>query len=118
MKELICIKCPKGCHLRVDDENGYTVTGNSCERGEEYGKKELTNPTRVLTSTVKVTGSLHRRVSVKSAGELPRGLMEQAVRLLDHVQLQAPVAIGDVVLENVLGTGIDIVATANRPVVS
>ena len=118
MKELICIKCPKGCHLRVDEENGFTVTGNSCERGEEYGNKELTNPTRVLPSPVKVTGSLHRRVSVKSAGELPRGLMEQAVRLLDRVQLQAPVAIGDVVLENVLGTGIDIVATANRPTIS
>ena len=118
MKELICIKCPKGCHLHVDDENGYAVTGNSCERGAEYGKKELTNPTRVLTSTVKVTGSLHRRVSVKSLGELPRGLLEEAVRLLDPIELTAPVHIGDVVIANILNTGIDIVATANRPALS
>ena len=58
MTELICIVCPKGCHLKVDEENGYRVTGNSCKRGEEYGKKELTNPTRVITSTVRVTGGL------------------------------------------------------------
>ena len=56
MTELICIVCPKGCHLKVDEENGYAVTGNSCEKGAAYGKKELTNPTRVVTSTVRVEG--------------------------------------------------------------
>ena len=50
MKELICIVCPKGCHLRVDEDNGYAVTGNGCPRGAEYGKIELTHPTRVVTS--------------------------------------------------------------------
>ena len=118
MKELICIKCPKGCHLHVDDENGYAVTGNSCERGAEYGKKELTNPTRVLTSTVKVTGSLHRRVSVKSLGELPRALLEKKKKINKKKKLTAPVHIGDVVIANILNTGIDIVATANRPALS
>ena len=53
MKELICIVCPQGCHLKVDEENGCAVTGNSCPRGAEYGKAELTHPTRVVTSTVK-----------------------------------------------------------------
>ena len=53
MKELICIVCPKGCHLKVDEENGCAVTGNGCPRGAEYGKSELLHPTRVLTSTVK-----------------------------------------------------------------
>ena len=56
MKELICIVCPKGCHLRVDEDNGYAVTGNGCPRGAEYGKIELTHPTRVVTSTVKLPG--------------------------------------------------------------
>ncbi len=56
MKELICIVCPKGCHLRVDEDNGYAVTGNGCPRGAEYGKIELTHPTRVVTSTVKCRG--------------------------------------------------------------
>lgn len=56
MKELICIVCPKGCHLKVDEENGYAVTGNTCLKGEEYGKNELLNPMRVVTSTVKAEG--------------------------------------------------------------
>ena len=56
MKELICIVCPRGCHLKVDEEHGWAVSGNSCEKGAEYGKIELTNPTRVITSTVEVAG--------------------------------------------------------------
>ena len=56
MKELICIVCPKGCRLTVDEFNGYKVTGNACQRGAAYGYKELTNPTRVLTTTVKIQG--------------------------------------------------------------
>ena len=57
MTELICIGCPRGCHLKVDEQNGYAVSGNSCPVGAEYGKNELTNPTRVLTSTVRITGA-------------------------------------------------------------
>ena len=72
MKELICIVCPKGCHLKVDEENGYAVTGNSCPRGAEYGKKELVNPTRVITSTVRVEGGTLRRVSVKTSSDIPK----------------------------------------------
>ena len=56
MKDLICIMCPKGCHLKVDEEHGYTVTGNRCPRGAEYGHNELKNPTRVITSTVPPAG--------------------------------------------------------------
>ena len=57
MKELICIVCPNGCHLKVDEENGYNVTGNKCERGAEYGKAELLHPVRVVTSTVRIEGA-------------------------------------------------------------
>lgn len=111
MTELICIVCPKGCHLKVDEENGYAVTGNSCEKGAAYGKKELTNPTRVVTSTVRVEGGDKRRVSVKTNRDIPKGKMMEAAALLDSVILTAPVHIGDVVLENILGTGADFVAT-------
>lgn len=111
MTELICIVCPKGCHLKVDEENGYSVTGNSCEKGAAYGKKELTNPTRVVTSTVRVDGGEKRRVSVKTNRDIPKGKMLEAVALLDTVCLTAPVHIGDVVLEDILGTGADFVAT-------
>lgn len=111
MTELICIVCPKGCHLKVDEENGYAVTGNSCEKGAAYGKKELTNPTRVVTSTVRVDGGEKRRVSVKTNRDIPKGKMLEAVALLNTVCLTAPVHIGDVVLEDILGTGADFVAT-------
>ena len=57
MKELICIVCPNGCHLKVDEENGYNVTGNKCERGAEYGKAELLYPMRMVTSTVRIEGA-------------------------------------------------------------
>lgn len=115
MKELICIVCPKGCHLRVDEENGYAVTGNACPRGAQYGRTELVNPTRVLTSTVCVEGALHRRCPVKTNGAIPKGKMMDVMRALDGVCLQAPVALGQVVIANVCGTGADIVATCAAP---
>ncbi len=111
MKELICIVCPKGCHLSVDENDNYKVTGNSCPRGEEYGAAELKNPVRVLTSTVVLTGSSHRRLPVKTDAPLPKPLMFQAVRLLNDVRVSAPVRVGDTVLQNILGTGISFVAT-------
>ena len=111
MKELICIVCPKGCHLKVDEENGCAVTGNGCPRGAEYGKSELLHPTRVLTSTVKVQGGLHRRLPVKTSASIPKGMLFEVMRTLDNVQLTAPVAAGQVVVPNVLGTGADIIAT-------
>lgn len=110
MKELICIVCPKGCHLKVDEENGYTVTGNSCPRGAEYGKIELVNPTRVITSTVAVTGGAHPRCPVKTSQPIPKGLIFEAMRTLDGLELKAPVRLGQVVVENVCGTGADFVA--------
>lgn len=111
MKNLICIVCPKGCHLQVDEDNGYAVTGNSCPRGAEYGKTELLHPTRVLTSTVRVDGGLHRRLPVKTTAPIPKELMFEAMNALNGVTLTAPVTVGQVVIANLLGTGVDVVAT-------
>lgn len=113
MKELICIVCPRGCHLKVDEENGFTVTGNACPRGVEYAKAELTNPTRVVTSTVRCEGGAYPRCPVKTAAPVPKGKIADVMRALDAVTLTAPVAVGQVVLENVCGTGVDVVATRN-----
>ena len=110
MKNLICIVCPKGCHLQVDEDNGYAVTGNSCPRGAEYGKTELLHPTRVLTSTVRVDGGLHRRLPVKTTAPIPKELLFQAMEALNGVTLTAPVTVGQVVIANLLGTGVDVVA--------
>ena len=111
MKEIICIVCPKGCHLAVDEDNGCAVSGNACPRGAEYGKIELTNPTRVVCSTVRVAGAHLRRCPVKTDRPIPKGLIFQAMAALDGVELNAPVRVGQIVIRNVCGTGADFVAT-------
>ena len=111
MRELVCIVCPKGCRLHVDEENEYKVTGNSCPRGEAYGREECTNPTRVVTSTVAVAGGAHPRCPVKTNRPVPKDRMCDVVRALDGLVIPAPVALGQVIVENVCGTGADIVAT-------
>lgn len=111
MKELICIVCPRGCHLQVDENNGYSVSGNACERGAEYGHKELTAPTRVITSTVKIEGAAYSRCPVKTDIPVPKGVIFEAMKLLDGVTLKAPVAVGDKVLENILGTEASFIVT-------
>lgn len=110
MKELICIVCPNGCHLQVDEENGYQVTGNTCPRGEAYGRNELLHPTRVLTGTVRLHGAALARCPVKTAGAIPKEKLLDAARALCAVDAAAPVRRGDVVLANVCGTGVDVVA--------
>ena len=115
MKELICIVCPQGCHLKVEEENGLTVTGNSCPRGAEYGKMELTHPTRVVTSTVRCEGGLYPRCPVKTDRAVPKELMFRVMEALEGVALTAPVAVGQVVVENICGTGANVVATRNLP---
>lgn len=111
MTKLICITCPKGCHLTVDENNDYAVTGNACPRGAVYGKNELQNPVRVLTSTVRLEGAPVPRLPVKTAAPIPKGKLFEVMHALDDIIAKAPVRVGDVLLPNVCGTGVDIVAT-------
>ena len=111
MTELICIVCPKGCRLAVDERNDYQVTGQGCPRGAVYGRAELQNPVRTLTSTVRIRGAAHRRCPVKTDGAIPKGLMLEAMRLLDGIELVSPVRAGQVVVENVCGSGVSFVTT-------
>ena len=110
MTNLICITCPKGCHLCVDEENGYAVTGNSCPRGAVYGKSELLHPVRTVTSTVRVEGASIPRLPVKTDRPLPKEKMFECMALLDGIEVQAPVHVGDVLAANILGTDVNIVA--------
>lgn len=110
MKEYICIVCPKGCHLEVD-EKSLEVKGNTCPRGEAYGRAELTNPTRVVTSTVRLKSQGHDRLPVKTDRPIPKPLILEAARLLNGVEVKAPIKAGEPVLENILGTGASFVAS-------
>lgn len=110
MKELICIVCPKGCHLHVQVADG-SVTGAGCPRGISYGLKEVTSPTRVLTSTVRIMDAIYPRLPVKTSSDLPKALIWDAMSLLDTVCLKAPVREGDVVVPNICGSGVDWIAT-------
>ena len=110
MAELICIVCPKGCSLIVDENNNYRVTGHSCERGEEYGREEMENPTRFVTSTVSIRGAIYRRCPVKTKQPIPKRLIMDAVHLLDNVELEAPVLEGSIIVADICGTGVPWVA--------
>lgn len=114
-RNLICIGCPMGCPLTVELENGAvtTVTGNTCPRGDAYARKEVTNPTRIVTSTVRVTGGALPAVSCKTASDVPKGKIFEVVRALKNVEVAAPVAIGQVLLPDAAGTGVDVIATKN-----
>ena len=115
MKEMICIVCPKGCRLQVDErpDGEILVMGNGCNRGIPYAKKELTNPTRVITSTVKIKGGIHKRLPVKTSTDIPKGLNFDVMKELEAIEVVAPIKVGTVLIKNVLGTGADIVATRN-----
>lgn len=114
-KYLTCINCPMGCALTVEMEGGKVVGvgGNTCNRGDAYARKEMTNPTRIVTSTVRVVGGRSDMVSVKTKEDIPKEKIFECIEKLKNVQIQAPIHIGDVILTNAAGTGIDVVATRN-----
>lgn len=114
-RELTCIGCPMGCSLKATIVNGEVteVTGNTCKRGEIYAKKECTNPTRIVTSSVRVKGGKINMVSCKTKEDIPKGMIFDVAKALENVVVPAPVVIGDVVLENVCNTGVDVIATKN-----
>ena len=111
--KMTCICCPIGCSLEVSvDDNGcVSVTGNKCPRGAAYGEKELTNPTRIVTSTVRIKGLKDKVVSVKTASDIPKDKIFDCIAALAEIQVELPVKVGDVILKNVAGTNADIVVT-------
>ena len=113
-RELICIGCPLGCPLTVTmDGADITVTGNTCKRGEIYAKKEVTNPTRVVTSSVHVKDGEIAMVSVKTKDDIPKDKIFACMEEIRQVTVTAPVHIGDIIIENCAGTGVPVIATKN-----
>lgn len=114
-RELTCIGCPLGCSITVSMENGEVtnVTGNTCPRGDAYARKEVTNPTRIVTSTVRVSGGKAPMVSCKTQADVPKGKIFDVAESLKNVVVPAPVHIGDVLVPDAAGTGVAIIATKN-----
>ena len=112
MREMICIGCPMGCALRVEihgDE--ITVQGNTCRQGEKYARAEVTNPMRRITSTVRLCGGAIGRVPVKTASEVPKDRVFDCMRVIRGARASAPVRVGDVLVRDCAGTGVDVIAT-------
>jgi len=113
-RELTCICCPLGCPLTVTiGEDEITVTGNSCNRGIQYGRKEVLSPTRMVTSSVRVIGGELAMVSVKTGQDIPKDRIFDCMEEIRKITVKAPVSIGDVIIPDCAGTGISIVATRN-----
>ena len=111
MKDMICIVCPMGCRIQVDEENDYKVTGNMCPKGSAYGKKELTFPTRTITSTVKIKNGVHKRLPVKTSSDIPKNMIFEIMKKLNSIEVSSPIKVGDIIIKNVLETGVDVIAT-------
>lgn len=110
--ELICIGCPMGCLMTaIKNDRELSVKGNTCPRGAEYAKKELTNPCRMVTSSVPVINGEAARVSVKTRGEIPKEKIMECMKEIHALLAEAPVEIGDIVCADIAGTGVDLVAT-------
>ena len=106
-KKMTCIICPRGCALTANvTDSGVTVTGNTCPKGEQYAVTECTAPVRTVTATVRVSNRENRMVSVKTETPVPKEKMMDVMTELRKITLEAPVAIGTVVLEDVFGSRI------------
>lgn len=112
-KKLICINCPMGCRLQVTKaENGeLLVEGNQCNRGQAYAVKELTAPTRVLTTTVVLKHGLYRRLPVRTEEGIPKEKLLEAMEVLNRIEVETPVLVGDIIIKNLLGTKVNVIAS-------
>lgn len=111
-RELTCINCPMGCQLTINiDGDNIKVSGNTCPRGETYAKAEVTNPTRIVTSTILVNNGL--RVSCKTESAIPKAKIFDVMEQIKKARCNAPVSIGDILIKDVAGTGVNVIATKN-----
>ena len=112
---VICTICPIGCSMEVIEDrgsdSGYLVKGNSCNRGIDYAIAEVTNPTRILTSTVRLNNAGLRRLPVRTDKPVPKNLMLACMKVINSVEVDTPIEIGTVIIENILSTGANVIAS-------
>jgi CxxC motif-containing protein len=114
MKKLTCIVCPNGCGLTaVEAGDGWEITGNTCPKGRDFAIAELTDPRRTVCSTVRTAFAQAPRLSVRTDGEVKKALIFDVMRAINAVTLDSPVHTGDVVIEDICGSGVNLIATTD-----
>lgn len=112
IKKIICINCPLGCEMEViKDDGNIKITGNTCKRGEDYAIAEMTNPKRIVTTTAKIEGGDREVIPVKTDKEIAKSLMFDVVAEVNRHIFRAPVNIGQVLIEDIFNTGVNVIAT-------
>ena len=114
MKTILCIGCPNGCRLNVEQKaDGLDVSGNLCEKGVDFATAEITNPVRTLTTTVRTSFPGIPVLPVRTAGEIPKGKIKELMNFINTVTVTRPLGVGEAAAENALGLGVDVIATSN-----
>lgn len=110
MREMTCLECPRGCQLMID-EGTLEVTGNSCPKGEAFARSEITNPMRVLTTTVVIRSRNEKMLPVRTQDPIPKSSMAAAMSYIKNVRVKAPVEVGDIIVSDLADTGVPLIAT-------
>jgi CxxC motif-containing protein len=114
MRKLTCIVCPSGCSINVNkDVDPWNIVGNLCPRGIDFARKELTNPTRTVCSTARTSFATVRRLPVRTRGEVPLASVRSVMSEISRLVVDREARTGDTLIENVAGTGVAVVATAD-----
>ncbi|MEZ4508714.1 MAG: DUF1667 domain-containing protein [Eubacteriales bacterium] len=114
-REIVCIVCPNGCRIQCDTSGQKIVcTGQKCKRGEAYATAELTRPMRTLTTSVKTDFPDSPVVSVRTDGEIEKSKLKDVMRALGKVRVRDRIKIGDVIVQDVCRTGVNVICTSDR----
>lgn len=112
-KEIVCVNCPMGCRINVTTENKeiISITGNNCPRGKEYALQETIRPMRILTTTIKINGGIHNVLPVITDKAIPLDLTYSCMDIIRNIKVDAPIHEGDVIVNNLLNTGANLIAS-------
>jgi Uncharacterized protein with conserved CXXC pairs len=113
VSKIICTVCPNGCEINIIelDTKSYNIKDYKCERGKEYAEQEITNPARILTTTIKIKNGLIKRLPVRSKNPVPKDKIFRIIERIKGVEIEAPVEEGDIIIENILNMGINVIAS-------
>jgi CxxC motif-containing protein len=113
-RDLICVVCPVGCRLKISGTiEDLKVTGEQCKRGIEHAHEEITNPTRMVCTTVKIKGGIHNVIPVRTDKPIPEKYKLEVVKAVENIILTSPIEMGHVVIEDIFGTGVNLITERN-----